>query len=357
MSLKSSLNSLRRTRLSILINWPFALVNAALGVTLGIADYLRHGKISERNRRRILLAHCASNGWTTTMLNLVTRSLRPPRKPISATGLLGSFSVQQQKDIVHALDRDGFYVFPQLLPESICDQIRSFAETADTVIESNRALKDPLIRYDPAAPVSRTYKIQEKDAVNNPAIQLLLADRVFVAIAERYLNTHPTIGGVDVWWSARYGNEPGSVAAQLFHFDFDAPPAWIKLFVYVTDVGPDNGPHVYVKRSHKAGLHQTKEFRSRGYERISDAEMAAMFGQDALTEITGRRGTVFMADTRGFHKGKLPTASHRLLAQLIYCSPIFNDHGVPATLPANPEPALARALAATPRVYDRFRWS
>ena len=41
-------------------------------------------------------------------------------------------------------------------------------------------------------------------------------DAKLTAIAEHYLNTQPSIGGVDVWWSALYGNEPGSDAAQLF---------------------------------------------------------------------------------------------------------------------------------------------
>ena len=355
MDLKSRIDQLKRTQLAPLLKWPLGLANLGLGVTLGVSEYLRGRNISEKNWRRILLAHCASNGRTTAVLNLVTFCLRPPRKPAPVTGLLGNFSVQQQENIVSALNRDGYYVFPQLLPEILCDDIQSFAETADTIIESNRDLKSPLTPYNPTHPISRTYKIPEKDAVHNFAIQKLLADQVFVSITERYLNTHPTIGGVDVWWSARYGNEPGSDAAQLFHFDFDAPPAWIKLFVYVTDVGPDNGPHIYVKGSHKPGLRQARNFRARGYERISDEEIVAAFGPDAMIQITGKRGTVFMADTRGFHKGKMPTSDHRLLAQLIYCSPIFNDHGVPATLPRKLDPALATAVEASPHVYDRFR--
>ena len=84
-------------------------------------------------------------------------------------------------------------------------------------------------------------------------------------------------------------------------FFLDAPPAWLKLFVYITDVGPDNGPHVYIRGSHKPGLSQTREFRARGYQRIEDDEIASEFGARSLIEITGKRGTVFMADTRGFH--------------------------------------------------------
>jgi hypothetical protein len=282
--------------------------------------------------------------------------VRPPRQAAPAQGLLGHFSVDQQRTIVSALKRDGFYVFSQKAPEDFLDSIEAFAREAPAVTEQNRERKLPLEKYDPDHPVSRTYKIPEQALINSPPLQELIADPVFVAISERYLNTLPAIGGLDTWWSARYGNEAGSDAAQLFHFDFDAPPAWLKLFVYVTDVTPEKGPHVYVRGSHKAGLAQTREFRSRGYQRISDEEMEQKFGTGNLVEITGQRGTVFMADTRGFHKGKFPTGGDRLLAQVIYCSPIFNDHATPPMLPVQPGPSLAAAVTLAPQVYERYRW-
>ncbi|HVW73751.1 MAG TPA: phytanoyl-CoA dioxygenase family protein [Rhizomicrobium sp.] len=321
----------------------------------GLLQYRRNGHISKHIWNDLLWAHCASNGRTTELLNLITRITRPPRKRASADGLLGYFDVARQQDIVAALNRDGYYIFPELLPDDVCDEIQDFAANAQTIVETNRDLKSPLVRYDSSHPISRTYKIMEKDSIRNRGIQQIVADPVFVAIAESYLGTLPVIGRVDAWWSACYGNQPGSDAAQLFHFDFDAPPAWLKLFVYLTDVGPDNGPHVYVRESHKAGLVQAREFRSRGYERITDEEMAAMFGADKLVEIGGKRGTVFMADTRGFHKGKFPTEGHRLIAQVVYCSPIFNDYIDPPPPPVEQHPAFAAAVASSPAIYARYQ--
>lgn len=322
---------------------------------LGLHQYKRHGRVSHHIWDQLLRAHCFTNGRSTALLSLITRAARPPRAPFSQTGILGQFDIARQTEIAATLDRDGFYIFPEILAGEFCDGLQTFAAASPTVIETNTALRLPLEVYDPSHPVSRTYKIRELDSIQNPFLQRLIADPVFVAIAERYLGTLPAIGGIDVWWSARYGNEAGSDAAQLFHFDFDAPPAWLKLFVYVTDVGPDNGPHVYVRGSHKAGLSPAREFRSRGYVRISDEEMSEAFGADRLTEIAGRRGTVFMADTRGFHKGKFPTSGDRLVAQVIYCSPIFNDHGNPPNLPSKIHPDLATALAMFPGVFERYR--
>jgi hypothetical protein len=303
---------------------------------------------------RLLDAHCASNGRFTEILNIFTRILRPPRRPAPVNGLLGPLGVEEQQIIVQTIVRDGFYIFPNRLPADLCDQIELFARRTPAIIESNRELREPLIKYDPEHPVSHTYKILERDSVENGAIQRLMADEAFIAIAEAYLNSHPAIGGVDVWWSPKYGNEPGSDAAQLFHFDFDAPPAWLKLFVYVTDVGPQDGPHVFVKGSHRPGLAASREFRSRGYVRISDKEIAKAFGPDSAIDIVGPRGTVFVADTRGFHKGKLPAANHRLVAQIIYCSPLFNDHSVGHRLPSIVDPNLAAMLVKAPSVFERF---
>jgi hypothetical protein len=335
-------------KLAVTVRMPFSALR-------GLTQYRHQGRISTEVWNHLLRAHCATNGRSTTLLNLITKAARPPRKPVPVDGLLGQFDTKRQQKIVAALDRDGFYIFPETMPQAFCDGLQNFAAAAPTVIEGNHDLQRPLIPYDSSHPVSRTYKIMEKDSVCNPQMQQLIADPVFVAIAESYLGTLPAIGGLDVWWSARYGNTAGSDAAQLFHFDFDAPPAWLKLFVYVTDVGPENGPHVYVRGSHKAGLAPAAEFRGRGYERISDEEMEAAFGAEQLIEIKGRRGTVFMADTRGFHKGKFPTGGDRLVAQVIYCSPIFNDHGNPPALPAQIEPRLATAISAAPQVYERYR--
>ncbi len=317
--------------------------------------YSRTGRIPHQYWEQLLAAHCSTNGRFTENLNMVTRIARPPRRPRPASGLLGVFSVQEQKEIVSALARDGFYVFRHRLDAAFCDALRDFAESAECDIETSGNAGQKRIKYDRELPISRTYRISEQDSVGDPALQRLMADEVFLAIAERYLKTHPVVGGVDVWWSARFGNEPGSDAAQLFHFDFDAPPAWLKLFVYVTDVGPESGPHVYVRGSHKPGVAAASHLRARGYERIPDDDIVAAFGADAVTEITGLRGTVFFADTRGFHKGKHPTGGDRLLAQLLYCSPFFAEHGTPARLPGNVDEFLAAAIAKTPRIYDRFR--
>ena len=158
-----------------------------------------------------------------------------------------------------------------------------------------------------------------------------------------------------MWWSPTFGEAPGDEAAQYFHFDFDPAPFWLHFFIYLTDVGPDNGPHVYVRGTHLSGRPQLKPLISRGYVRISDAEMVDKVGKENIVELCGSRGTILAVDTRGYHKGKMPTANHRLVAQMIFACPQFNIHAPRQPLPSNIVPELATALHDRPSVYERFR--
>lgn len=329
--------------------WP-----GLLGLIEGVYDYYTKGRVSERAWQRLLRAHASSNGRFTEWLRPVVAALRVRRRPGPVSGLLGHFSSERQAEITETLKRDGFFRFDALMPEVICDQLQRFAEVTPAAPSGDPRQAVAKLVYDPERPVGAVYKIVEPDAIHCGAMQKLLADEVFIAIAESYIGAEPSIGGIDLWWSARYGNAPTSDAAQLFHFDFDAPPVWLKLFVYLTDIGPDDGPHVFVKGSHKPGLVAAAALRARGYQRIDDAEVEAAFGKDAILTVTGKRGTVFLADTRAFHKGTLPMAHHRLLAQLIYCAPMFNDHILPASMPDSPVAELKKALRDRPRVYERF---
>ena len=127
-------------------------------------------------------------------------------------------------------------------------------------------------------------------------------------------------------------------------------------FIYLTDVDTENGPHVFVRGSHRANLPSTANLRSRGYVRIPDSDVVAALGKDNVVELCGKRGTVLAVDTMGFHKGKPLIAGHRLMGQLIYSYAHFTGaHQARVSLPENPHPVLAKAITENPRVYWKFR--
>jgi hypothetical protein len=323
-------------------------------VLYGLYCYQRHREVSGGAWQSLLALHCRTNGKFSDMLARLLRRMRPPRAAAPVSGLLGKLSVERQREIAAQISRDGFFIFDETLPPAICDEVGKFAGETPAVIEGRGRTAAERVKFDSAMPISKTYRLVSEDIIANPAMQRIMADSSMLAIAERYLGALPTIAGVDVWWSPVYGNVPGQDAAQLFHFDFDPAPIWLHFFIYLTDVGPGNGPHVYVRGSHRAGNPAMAPLLRRGYVRISDQEIGDAFGTDNIVELCGRRGTVIAVDTRGFHKGKMPTAGYRLVAQMIFACPQYNMHAPRERICAGIEPSLAAAMKATPRVYERY---
>lgn len=321
----------------------------------GVWEFYKSGDVSAEARRAVLDLHCKTNGTFTDGLAALMRRLYPAHSPKPVTGLLGTFSVEQQQGIAAQIERDGYYKFETRIPEDLCDEIFAFGQRTPCLVEGrSRDVKDREI-FDPANPISITYRVVEEDIIENPAMQRLMADPVFPAIAERYLKFHPMLSMMNLWWSATFGDKPGEGAAQEFHFDFDPPPQWLLVFVYLTDVGPDNGPHVYAKGTHKAGLDGAAEILSRGYVRIPDEHISGAFGPDSIVELHGKRGTVLAVDTRGFHKGKMLTQGHRLISQLTFSSPPFSGaHARKRKLPAVIHPDLAKAVRNDPKAYQKY---
>jgi hypothetical protein len=339
---------------------PLGLFKQCLKTAVGLAKYLLTGRSALSARMALLDLHCATNGRADLWVSPVIRALRPARAPAAASGILGEFSVARQTAIAEAIARDGFYMFDAKVPSDICDEIEAFASRTPGLIHDTGEAEKPRVVYDPAAPVSKIYRMPEAESIGNRGIQRLIGDPAFLCIAERYLGTLPLLSDVGLWWSLASERWPHQDAAQRFHFDFDAPPVWLKLFIYLTDVGPENGPHTYARGSHRPGNPAMGRLLQRGYSRISDQDIDDAFGKENIVPMLGERGTVFFADTRGFHKGLAPVVGHRLMAVFLYGPPHFNDwvdetKPLKYDLPAEIEPTFAATLAENPRVYQRYR--
>ncbi len=307
------------------------------------------------HRLAMMRLHCATNARFSDVLAGFLAKVYGQRPAAPVSGLVGDLSVTKQTEIVQSLDQNGFYVFENKLPKELCDAIEQFAAKTPALVEGKGSSPEELEVFNPANPCSITYRLQEGVIAQHPEMQHLMADPALLAVAERYIGATPNLSMLNLWWSAAFGSAPGADAAQMFHFDFDPPPKWLLVFVYLTDVGADNGPHVYVRGSHKAGHPAAKELLKRGYVRISDEEMAQSFGVENVVEIHGARGTVLAVDTRGFHKGKMLNHGHRLMAQLTFSYPVFaGAHGGVKPLETVAFPGLLAAARALPGVFSRY---
>ena len=145
-------------------------------------------------------------------------------------------------------------------------------------------------------------------------------DPVLINIAGEYLGAEPIFDFIAMWWSTDSKNK-NEDAAQEYHFDLDRPK-WIKIFIYLTDVNNDNGPHCYISGSHKIG-NKPQEILDKGYVRISDKELLKFYNKNDFKEVTGPAGTITFGDTLCWHKGKPFIRGERLILQLEYTSSLF----------------------------------
>jgi hypothetical protein len=247
-------------------------------------------------------------------------------------------------DALDALQRDGCYVLPVRLDDRSVDELHDAATRASCTLIGAEPGAPPSARFDATAPIAVRYDVDEQTILRVPAAQRLVADDSVRRLAQRYLGATPVQDLVAMWWSAARGPRASAPAAQQFHFDLDRL-RFIKLFVYLTDVDAMTGPHVFVPGSHRELPRELRDDR-----RYGDDEVLTRFPHEL--RIAGPRGTVFLADTRGLHKGLPLEQGHRLVFQLQYSSSLFGAPFEAITLEAGPE--LTEAIARHPWTYRRY---
>ena len=203
-------------------------------------------------------------------------------------------------DAVAGVRRDGCYVFKKVVDPSISTAIREFAEQAPCIARG--ANTAPAI-YPRAAPQV------------DPAMAL---------ISQKYLGQPVVMDEIAFWWTTTQRAEDANLNAQMFHQDRDRL-SFLKFFIFLTDVTPETGPHVYLK-----GSHRKIPWNLRKDGRISDEAVRAAGLWGNVIELFGPAGTVMAVDTIGLHKGKTPTAGDRLALESEFSTSLFgNDYERP----------------------------
>jgi hypothetical protein len=231
--------------------------------------------------------------------------------PLSATRFADP---EEISSAVSGLRRDGFYVFHTRAAAEVVEKLRQFALTNPCTPRGHAADVDSYPRENPM--VGR-YDFSEEVAFTCPEVREFAADPVTAAIAEAYLGQSVVMDEIAFWWTTTAGAEDTSLNAQEFHQDRDRL-SFLKFFIYLTDVTPETGPHVYVRGTH---THVPRALRSDG--RKGDLEVTKAGLGEAITEICGPAGTLMAVDTIGLHKGKTPTGGDRLALENEYATSLF----------------------------------
>lgn len=207
-----------------------------------------------------------------------------------------------------ALDRDGYVFLDPLIDAAQIAELMAYLsgqlchDPYRPELGSFRAPED----VPPQTHVSHYSNAAILDA---PHLLAIANHPEVLAVVERTLGAKPTIGALRLWWSTPSASgEPEH--AELFHRDVD-DLAFLKLFVFLTDVDADSGPHIYAAGSHR------QDVLTR-IARYSDEEVAGAVGADRIRHFTGPAGTSFIENTYGLHRGLPPTKRPRLVFQPLY---------------------------------------
>jgi hypothetical protein len=203
------------------------------------------------------------------------------------------------------LSRTGYAPLGNLLSAQQCDEIRRYLQDKP-LTDRDRERQDFTLEEHPDGVRVADYHLH--DVVACPHILALANSPPLLGLAARYMECKPTISALGLRWS--FPVDGDCSALQAFHRDSE-DWRYLKVLVYLTDVGPDAGPHVYLH-----GSHLTKApMRLRFY---SDNEISSAYGSEMLLTATGTRGFCFAVDTAGIHKGTAPALQPRLMLQIQY---------------------------------------
>lgn len=314
----------------------------------GYLTYLYTGATPEQAYVSMRWLYCLSNGRFNDLMQEFIGSIHPPRSFPDGNGILGNLDSAAIEEIKAGLVKDGIWIFKNRAPLELCERLEAFASTVECQVPS---VSDAArTRYDPQHPLSVLYRVPEVDLISEIDVQKILADPSLLAIAEAYLECEPVIADASMWWSTAMLDQPDGPSAQLFHFDMDQL-CFFKFFIYLTDVTAQNGPHCVVR-----GSHHGKPLALRRDGRIPDSDFEPFYSPKDMLEITGPRGTMFVVDTRAFHKGKYLRAGDRLVFQTVYAVNLFGAaydiFGASEPL----DPLFSKGMAATPRTFAKFVW-
>lgn len=224
-----------------------------------------------------------------------------------------SLTKQEKVETLNSLHANGYAIFPLQIKKEFLDQLLDAISKLRFTKDSARGSEGELIDLS-NPPDCNVSHAAEKDLHKAKIIRTICENNLLKNLAEEYMQASVIPIDKNLWYTFP-SKSPSSEAAQLFHYDIDSL-RWIKVFIYLSNVAEENGPHEYVRGTHKVGS-RNLELLTRRYSRITDKEIKTHY-KGRNQKIFGDKGTIIFADTRCYHKGNNPTIGHRLMLEFTF---------------------------------------
>lgn len=187
-------------------------------------------------------------------------------------------------------------------------------------------------------------------ALKKKEIMDLSLDPFLLSVAAKYLNTIPILTQANLLLTLPphdndFTSSELDAYAQEFHQDNEYF-SFLKVFIYLTDVDKNNGPHIYVSESHKK---QLIDYKIPFSKRINDQTIEKIYGKEKINKVLGKAGTTIFGDTHCAHKGTTPNNGHRLMLQFEYASTLYGSDTPPFDLSFQ-----GNLYKKFPRLFENF---
>lgn len=261
--------------------------------------YITAATASKRDLLRLAVYYCQRLVTSRRIRRLANRAVlfalrqrfgRPPR-------------ISADKDVAIATFREAGYLrLKDLVSEKQCRDMRAYLAGC-ALLDSRGTGAQFTLQSIPASCKLGDYALET--VVNCPHVMETANHPDMLRLASAYLGFTPVISGLSIRWTFPGDAAPDEV--QSFHRDCELGS--FKLLIYLTDVQTDCGPHIYVARSHRNRM----PVRLRPQ---SDETVMREHGEGVT--MLGGIGTTFAIDTRGLHKGAVPSRQPRLMLGVQY---------------------------------------
>ena len=200
---------------------------------------------------------------------------------------------QTINECFESLHRDGVCIVEKFLPVDVCDclrkETRTLMEAFPDAVHCDPLGADRRLFLGPV-PTGPLAKIFSDERLASCASVILGAGTVNLATLVGHLTAVPGNSGSGGGWHR------DSFANQF------------KAMIYLSDVGPENGPFQYILGSHNLRAMIRDQRRAElgiDQTRITEGQIARLLNEkpQRLASVTGLAGTLILADTTGLHRG------------------------------------------------------
>ena len=303
-----------------------------------VAEPVRYRSFELALYRLSQLLHDRTNGNFDKLFMMIAPRVRPK---ISLPDY-SDMNPSELQSIVATLQQDGYNILPFVLPSRDINEIKSFAFSAPAV--GNKLDSQVYVKPDAIPLGSPRFTWSMPDLARLPAVQRIILEGPYCAIAQEYLGCRPALVHISLWMDVPCEErfEP-----YFYHYDNDGP-RFLKFFVFLSDVTDGTGAHYFVAGSQSYSK-PASVARSGLY---SDGEIFDAYSRHKELVTRGPAGTILAEDTKGFHRGSPITRGFRLLLQLEFAVIGYpTEQELAQPFPAIPVVGLDSGLAAITRKF------